>query len=76
MLSEEALRVARRMAAGEIFYASVSPRLSPIIRDELRSQGFEIQSESPLHESTFFYPLHKNKFIKLLKKIESLPSRR
>jgi hypothetical protein len=70
MLSEEALRVARRMAAGEVFYARLSPRLSPIIRDQLRAAGLEIQSESPRHESTFFYPLHKDKFIKQLEIIE------
>ena len=61
-LSEQALRIARRMANGEIFYARLSPRLSPIIRDELRQDGFEIQSESPLHESTMYYPLHLDKF--------------
>lgn len=71
MLSEQALRVARRMAAGEVFYARLSPRLSPIIRDQLRSAGLEIQSESPRHESTFFYPLHKDKFVKQLKNLEA-----
>ena len=69
MLSEQALRVARRMAAGEIFYSRLSPRLSPIVRDELRREGFELQSESPRHESTFYYPLHMDRFRKLLNSI-------
>ena len=70
-LSLEALRVARRMADGELFYARLSPRLSPIVRDELRREGFEIQSESPRHESTFYYPLHIDKFKKLLEQEEN-----
>jgi len=66
-LSEQALRVARRMAEGEVFYSRLSPRLSPLVRDELRREGFEIQSESPRHESTFYYPLHPDKFKRLLR---------
>ena len=69
MLSEQALQIARRMAAGEIFYSRLSPRLSPIVRDELRREGFELQSESPRHESTFYYPLHMDRFRKLLNSI-------
>lgn len=72
MLSKKALHIARRMAAGEIFYSRLSPRLCPIIRDEMRRAGLEIQSESPRHESTFFYPLHLEKFKQRLKKIERL----
>lgn len=60
------------MASGEIFYSRLSPRLSPIIRDQLRKEGFEIQSESPRHESTFFYPLHRDKFINQLAAMERL----
>lgn len=70
MLSKQALRVAKRMATGEIFYSRLSPRLSPIIRDELRSHGLAIQSESPRHESTFYYPLHIDEFKTALAKFE------
>lgn len=69
MLSGEALRVARRMAAGQEFYASHYPRLSPTIREELRAAGFEIQFESPRHEGTVYYPLHPDKFKKHLFKL-------
>jgi hypothetical protein len=71
VLSKEALKIAKRMASGEIFYSRLSPRLSRTIRDHLNAHGLEIQSESPRHESTFYYPLHKEKFKTRLEKLES-----
>lgn len=70
MLNRRAFLVAQRMAAGEIFYSRLSPRLSPIDRDQMRSNGLEIQSESPRHESTFFYPLHMDRFKERLAVLE------
>lgn len=70
VISQEALRVAKRMASGEVFYARLSPRLQPSIRTELESMGLRLQSESPRHESTMYYPLDMSQFKSKLKELE------
>lgn len=70
MMDDKAFAIAERMLAGEIFYARLSPRLCPTIRDHMRSYGLRIQSESPRHESTFFYPLDREEFRKRLDELK------
>ena len=69
MLSKKAFRVAQRMAAGEAFFASGSPRLSPAIREELRSHGLWIQGEATRYENRIFFPLDADEFTAQLEEI-------
>lgn len=62
MLTEESVCFARSMLAGYVFYSSRAPRIPPRVREELGHFGLRLQSESPRHEDTFFYPLDMKEF--------------
>lgn len=60
--SAAAVRVVLMMLEGHAFTAKTWPVLRKPVREELQRLGFVLQQESPRHEGTWFYPLHKEQF--------------
>jgi len=64
------ISITRRMAAGEVFYFSRSPRITKREVQAIEKLGFSLQIESPLHESTMIYPLWIEEFRQQAKNID------